>query len=185
MKPEIFIARRLSFRRNGNRPKSPAIAVAVIGVALAVIIMTVAVAVVLGFKHEIRDKVMGFDAGITILAYRMTHHNDYTPAPVTLSDTMRSAIAEVLPPEATLTLNLRQPAIFKTDDNFLGIVLNGLASDGDYTFISKNLIDGNVPDYSDPENADKIIVSEYMANALGLAVGDHIRTYFSSTTASG
>lgn len=178
MKPEIFIARRLNFRRNGNRPQSPAIAVAVIGVALAVIVMTVAVAVMLGFKHEIRDKVMGFDAEISIQAYRMTHHNDYVPAPVTLNDTMRSIIADVLPPEATLTLNLRQPAILKTDDNFLGIVLNGLAPDGDYSFIHKNLIDGTIPDYNDPEAADKIIVSEYMAQALGLAAGDHIRTYF-------
>lgn len=178
MKPEIFIARRLNFKRNDNRPQSPAIAVAVIGVALAVIVMTVAVAVMLGFKHEIRDKVMGFDSGITIQAYSMTQHNDYLPAPVVLNDTIRTIITEEIPADATLTLNLRQPAILKTDDNFLGIVLNGLAADGDYSFISKNLIDGTIPDYSDPESADRIIVSESMANTLGLSTGDRIRTYF-------
>ena len=52
--------------RAGNRRWAPAIVVAVGGIALSFMVMLVSVAVVTGFKDEIRRKIMGFDAQITV-----------------------------------------------------------------------------------------------------------------------
>lgn len=44
----------------------PAIRIATVGVAIGLAVMIVTVSVVLGFKHSIRDKVVGFGSHIQI-----------------------------------------------------------------------------------------------------------------------
>ena len=44
------------------------IIMAISGIALAMAIMMAALCIVTGFKHEIRRKIMGFDAHVSILA---------------------------------------------------------------------------------------------------------------------
>ena len=67
MKYPLFLARRLSLA-SGGRKTSPAVRVAVTAVALSVGVMIAAIAIVLGFKREIRDKVIGFNSHITLYA---------------------------------------------------------------------------------------------------------------------
>lgn len=61
MKFSLFVARRLSLS-SGGRKSSPAIKVSVTAVALSVAVMIAAVSIVLGFKREIRDKIIGFNS---------------------------------------------------------------------------------------------------------------------------
>lgn len=63
----LYLAKRLSLA-SGGRHSSPAIRVAVAAVALSVAVMLAAIAIVLGFKREIRDKVIGFNSHITLYA---------------------------------------------------------------------------------------------------------------------
>ena len=56
----FFLAKRLSLS-SGKKKNAPAVTVAVISIALAVAVMLASIAVVLGFKEEIREKVVGFN----------------------------------------------------------------------------------------------------------------------------
>ena len=57
---KLFIARRI-YRSNegGKEVSKPAVRIAMLGIAIGLAVMIVSVAVVIGFKHEVRDKVVG------------------------------------------------------------------------------------------------------------------------------
>lgn len=179
MNLELYIARRLRFRRDSRHGVSPSIPIAVTGVALSVIVMMVAISVVLGFKREIRDKVMGFDSQIVITAAQETYDpSDYQPlVPVVLTDTLRQILHAALPDDAQISLTCTRPAMLKTDDDFLGIVLKGIGAGSDVSFIESNIIAGNMPDLSD-QDINNAVISGSMARSLGLAVGDKVHCYF-------
>ena len=175
MKFELYIARRLRLKNyNGSKQNSPSISIAVIGVALAIVIMMIAIVVVLGFKHEIRDKVMGFDAQITI------SNSDYTEKDksyITFNDTLKSIINTTIP-NGQISLSIKQPGILKTDNDFMGIVFKGMDTNYDWKFISDNLISGSIPHYNDENNQNKIIISKIISSSLKLKIGDKIYAYF-------
>lgn len=177
MKFELFIANRLKFKSDNSGKTSPSITIAVAGIALAIIIMMIAIVVVLGFKQQIRDKVMGFDAQITIKPWA-NEDNKNANAFVNFNDTLKSIITDIIP-EAEISLAIKQPAILKTDDNFLGIILKGMDSNHDWKFVSDNIIKGHIPQYNNNgAKQDSIIISKSIADRLNLDVGDKVYTYF-------
>lgn len=173
---ELFIARRLRLRRTGRR-RSPAVAIAVTGLALAVIVMTVSVAVVMGFKHEIRRKVMGFDSQITVHAWQKSDPGRYEEVPFNTNATITDAIHAVIPADASMTYSLRQPGILKTTDNFLGVMLNGIESPSDKPLVAESIVSGTMPDYSDEEQHNAVVLSAATCRLLDLALGDKILAY--------
>lgn len=176
MNIELFLARRIRLGDPHRRGVSPSVYIAVTGIALAVAVMILSVCIVLGFKHEIRDKVMGFDAHLTVAATDGygdgAAHNliDY-------SDTM-AAIVESTLPDASVTVTLDQPGILKTANDFKGVVVRGMSADGDWTFVKENLTEGAIPDYTADSSANNVVISRPMASALGLSVGDKVHAYF-------
>ena len=57
---KLFVARRIYSSREGKKEVSkPAVRIAMAGIAIGLAVMIVSVAVVLGFKHQVRDKVVG------------------------------------------------------------------------------------------------------------------------------
>ena len=86
----LFIARRL-FRDKGDARKvaRPAIVIATCGVAIGLAVMIVSVCVVLGFKGDIRDKVIGFGSHVQIQNYAAVATN--APLPVVVTDSLISA----------------------------------------------------------------------------------------------
>ena len=70
----LFIARRIYSDHIGDQQKvsKPAIRIAVAGVAIGLAVMIISVCVVLGFKHTIRDKVVGFGSHIPVSYTHLT-----------------------------------------------------------------------------------------------------------------
>ena len=66
MNISLFIARRLHLKGSKKESSSSSTIIAITGVAIAIIVMVITLCVVLGFKHQIREKIIGFDAQITI-----------------------------------------------------------------------------------------------------------------------
>ncbi len=83
----LFLARRLR-RDEADRRKAsrPAIRISIAGVAIGLAVMVVSVCVVLGFKHTIRDKVLGFGSHI-IVANMQSLYSDGS-YPVCMDDSM-------------------------------------------------------------------------------------------------
>ena len=179
MNLSIFIGRRLSFNPGSGRPTPPGVAVGVAGIALALIVMMVSIAVVTGFKHEIREKVTGFESEITIYAHDM-QTGEYESRGFQLTPSLRSVIAQSAGEDARVTYSVRQPGILKTDSAFTGVVIKGVSPDFDWTFVREALVSGEIPDYanSDDELTNTIIISSDMARKLGAVEGDRIYAHF-------
>lgn len=171
----LFIARKLSLG-SGGRKSSPAIRVAITAVALSVIVMISAISIIMGFKREIREKVIGFNSHLSVYTIPTNPNEDNI---ITLTPSLRSLLdsKEYI---TDYSLEASIPAILKTTDNFKGVYLKSCEGKTIYGFIKKNLISGSIPDFSNNVNHDKILISKKTANQLGLNKGDKIDTYFIS-----
>ena len=67
MKLEWFIARRISGKTYNKGVSSTVVKIAVAAVALSVAVMIVSMSVIIGFKDEIMDKVVGFGSCVNIV----------------------------------------------------------------------------------------------------------------------
>ena len=177
MNTELFIAKRIykGDKKNEKRVSSPAIKFAIAGIALGLAIMIVAVCIIIGFKKEIREKVIGFGSHIQITSF--DSNSSYEHQPIAFSDTLRNMLLSN-PEIAHAQEFITKPGIIKTDEDFLGIVLKGISDDYDWRFFRKNLIEGDVINLNDTSGANPAIISQNIANKLHLKLGDNFTTYF-------
>ena len=172
----LFTARRIYGSQDNRRKVSkPAITIATVGVALGLAVMIVTVSVVLGFKHSIRDKVVGFGGNITVANFLSLNSSDQFP--VAMGDSMTNVLKAVPGVRHVSRYALKQ-GILKTDDDFLGVMLKGVGPEYDETFLKQNMVSGTLPVFSDSKSQNKIVISTRMAEKLNVKAGDRIYAYF-------
>ena len=172
----LFIARRI-YSANDARQKvgRPAMRIATAGVAIGLTVMLVSVSVVFGFKHTIRDKVVGFGSHITVANFMSLHGRDTRP--ICIDDSMMAVLRSIDGVKHVQRYAVKQ-GILKTDSDFLGVAFKGIAEEYDTTFIHDNLVNGSIPMFSDSIGHNKILVSKIMADRLRLKTGDKVFAYF-------
>lgn len=172
----LFIARRI-YSANDARQKvgRPAMRIATAGVAIGLAVMLVSVSVVFGFKHTIRDKVVGFGSHITVANFMSLHGRDTRP--ICIDDSMMAVLRSIDGVKHVQRYAVKQ-GILKTDSDFLGVAFKGIAEEYDTTFIHDNLVNGSIPMFSDSIGHNKILVSKIMADRLRLKTGDKVFAYF-------
>jgi lipoprotein-releasing system permease protein len=85
----LFIARRIYRESDGGKQVSrPAVLIAMAGIAIGLAVMIIAVAVVIGFKSEVRNKVIGFGSHIQIA--NLDAVNSYETHPIVAGDSLIS-----------------------------------------------------------------------------------------------
>ena len=172
----LFIARKFYGTGSGRRAVSrPAIRIATIGVAIGLAVMIVTVAVVFGFKHTIRDKAVGFGSHIQIQSYKT--QQTPTPSPLCFSDSLMRQLRKA-PGVSRVARYSSIQGILKTDNDFLGVVLKGIGSDYDLTFLNEHLVEGDMPQFTDGPSDYPLLVSRLMADQLRLKAGDRLFAYF-------
>ena len=172
----LFIARRI-YNHQGDRHRvsRPAVKIATLGVAIGLAVMLISVSVVLGFKHTIRDKVVGFGNHITVGNFQTVHGGENIP--IIMGDSMLNVLRKTWGVKHVQRYAMTQ-GILKTDDNFLGVSFKGIAQEYDTTFIHQNLVEGSLPSFSDESSKQKIVISKMIADQLGLHAGDRVFAYF-------
>ena len=176
MNLEWFIARRIYFSKDGKRMVTPpVIRIAMIGIALGLAVMILSVAIVIGFKKEIRNKVIGFGSHIQITNF--DNNASYESSPIAVSDTLMQHLA-TFPGVTHVEAFATKPGILKTDKDFQGVVLKGVDGNYDWSFFQKNLKEGTVPDFSGEKTSTEVLISAYLANLLELKLGDAFFVYF-------
>ena len=172
----LFIARKFYGTGDGRRAVSrPAIRIATIGVAIGLAVMIITVSVVFGFKHTIRDKAVGFGSHIQIESFKTQQTT--SPTPLCFSDSLMRQLRKA-PGVSHVARYSSTQGILKTDTDFLGILLKGIGSDYDLSFLKENLIDGEMPKFTDGKSDYPLLISRMMANQLQLNVGDRVFAYF-------
>lgn len=175
MNLEYFIAKRIHFQQGKKNISRPAVRIATIGIALGLAVMIISVAVVIGFKNEIRNKTIGFGGHVQIT--NLDNNNTYEMNPIKADKTLISKISSLKGVKHVQRFATK-PGIIKTDTEFQGIVVKGVDRNFDWNFFKSNLIEGNILNLTKKSPKNEIIISKYLANLLGLKLGDSFFTYF-------
>ena len=176
MNYELFIARRL-FRHSGDakRVSRPAIQIATLGIAVGVMVMLISVCVVQGFKGEIQRKVLGFGSDIQILNNESLISGESQP--IVIDDSLVQVLSGIQGIRHVQRF-CTKAGMLKTQHAFHGVSFRGIGADYDTMFLSRNLVEGRIPAFSDTSSTGHILLSSRLARQLGLHLGDDLYAYF-------
>lgn len=176
MNYELLIARRIySDKGDKRRVSKPAIQIATAGVAIGLAVMIVSVCIILGFKHTIRDKVIGFGSHIQVADFMTLQTGEQYP--IAMGDSMMGVLKR-MPGISHVERYAMKQGILKTDRDFLGVMLKGIGPEYDTTFIHQNMVEGTIPRFSDKQSGNQLLISQTMADKLQLKSGERIFAYF-------
>ncbi len=172
----LFIARKI-FSDQGDKRKvsRPAIRIAIVGIAIGLAVMIVTVCVILGFKHTIRDKVAGFGGHLqvqNVLAYN--NSNTYF---IGADDSLMNVFKNMPGVKDVGRYSVAQ-GILKTDEDFLGTFFKGVGPEYNVDFLRRNLIEGEIPQFSDSVSKYRLLISKMIADKMQLKVGQQVFAYF-------
>lgn len=167
----LYLGRRLALG-SGGRKASPGVKVATAAIALSVAVMIASIAIVLGFKREITDKVLGFTSHIV-----MTVSPNEADNIITLTPTLKKLLdSQECIKDYSLQISL--PVILKTPNDFKGVFLKTLDDKATREFLKENLISGRIPDYSNDSTRLEVVLSRMAASQMGLKQDDKVDCYF-------
>lgn len=176
MSLSLFIARRLYRDTDGGKQVSrPAVLIAMVGIAIGLAVMIITVAVVVGFKGEVRNKVTGFGSHIQISNFDAVR--SFETHPIVVNDSMMAALS-AYPDVKHVQRYSTKLGMIKTDDAFQGMVLKGVGPEFDASFFRSNLVEGEIPAFSDSVATNQVVISKALSDKLKLKLGDKIYTYY-------
>lgn len=175
MKFEQLIAHRF-LPNDKNSFSRPLVNIAIASIALGVLVMVMAVCILRGFQKEIQSKVVGFGSHIVIKSFELPN-DDYNYVPL---DATRPEFAQIAqhPSVSHMQFYAEKGGMIKTDDQIQGIIFKGVDAQFDSTFFASNMKGGRLFHLKDSAPSNEIIISQTIANKLGLGLGDKVRTFF-------
>lgn len=177
MNVSAWIASRLRIGAGSSRSARTGAVIAVAGVAIAIAVMEFTMAVVGGFRNEIREKVLGFDAEVSVTPA-------YDPETAVTDEYLRydgrlRAIIDSVCPGVNAVLAAHRPGIVKTDSDFSAVYFAAFDPGvHDYGFEKSCVVAGEWPDFTVDSTANHIVLSTITARSLRLDVGDRPMLYF-------
>ena len=173
MKATRFISSRI-FSLSKENLSSMVMKIAISSIALGVAIMLISIAVVVGFKNQIKDKVVGFVSPIQIQALNQNESIEETP--FKYDSLLKSRLDVPFVKNTYATAN--KAGIVKTDEEIHGVILKGVGDDYDWSYMESNLVAGDIPEYSDDQRSNDVVLSKIIADKMLLKAGDEVRLWF-------
>lgn len=172
---ELFITKKLFRSKAKSAFSKNAINIAVLSVALGIAVMVIAVSIVTGFKKEIAEKVIGFNAHIHI-----THFDtglSFETRPVDRNERFYKKIREDNR-ISHIQVFASKAGIIRTDEHIQGVMVKGVGSDFKWDFFEDRLQQGRVFEVTDTARINDIIISASVARLLNLNLEDRIQVWF-------
>ena len=173
MKATRFISSRI-FSFSKENLSSVVMKIAVVSIALGISIMLISIAVIVGFKNQIKEKVVGFVSPIQIQVLNQNESIEETP--FLYDSTLKSRLD--LPFIKSIYPTANKAGLVKTEEEIHGIVLKGVGGNYNWDYIKSNLIAGNIPQYVDDERSNDVLISKIISDKMRLDVGDEVRIWF-------
>ena len=148
--------------------------IAVVSIALGISIMLISIAVIVGFKNQIKEKVVGFVSPIQIQVLNQNESIEETP--FLYDSTLKSRLD--LPFIKSIYPTANKAGLVKTEEEIHGIVLKGVVGDYNWDYIKSNLVAGDIPQYVDDERSNDVLISKIISDKMMLNVGDEVRIWF-------
>lgn len=180
---EYFIARRIAAHKDYKSSISaPIIKIAILAISLGMITMLISVATSVGLQKKIKEKVSAFNGDLIITNFD-TNNSDDSQVPI--------SIQQDFYPDFTISDNVShiqitasKGAVIRTQTDFEGIIVKGVGPDYNWSYFKDFLTQGVVPTYDTPQMSNQVLISQYLANRLGLKVGDKALAYFFNKNSS-
>ncbi len=170
----LFLARRM-IRPDASRFSGPIVRISILSLMLGLAVMIVSVLVLMGFKREIQDKMVGFNGHLHITRYVSGNSIDLPPM---ISDSVNKDAIKALPQVRHLQSFVSKAAVVKTDEEVKGAMVKGVGADFDSLFFSQYLVEGHMPDFAQAKQTNEVLISKEMARRLKFRLGDKLRLYF-------
>jgi lipoprotein-releasing system permease protein len=137
--------------------------------------MIISVSVLIGFKSQIREKVIGFGAHFQVVNF--DSNTSYETSPITIDSSLINQYKSVEHVKH-LQFFATKPGIIKTEDDIHGMILKGVDEHFDWSFFAKNIVSGKIPSIGVTEKSNDALISEKISKLLKLNVGDPLYCYF-------
>ena len=162
--------------QKGEGPHTrPIVLIAILGIILGVAVMIISVVIVRGFRTEIRDKVVGFNAHLQVTDISNAIGSDMKR--VVYDDTLFYELAAI-PGISMARPYLDRPAILESKEGIDGIIAKGLMSLHPDLFLADKLIQGTIPTLPDSAVGEGLLISKYLADRADVSIGDKVSLYF-------
>ncbi len=174
---EYFIAKRIAPDKSENYAR-PVIRISYVSIALGLALMIISVAIVVGFKHSISSKIIGFASDLQITAYN--NNESLEEQPVVLTDELLEVLnkdPEIVHFQPTAI----KAGVLKTKDQIQGIVFKGVGAGYDKSFLENHIVEGRFPDLTGKKSTE-VLISQQIADKLNLKTGDNLRAWFVTGT---
>jgi len=172
----FFIAKRIHFGDDNRRRVSrPAVRIAMWGIAVGLAVMIITLAIVMGFKQEVRNKIVGFSSHIQVT--RFDNNSTYEMRPLVISDSMIHALSNISGVRHVQRFATKA-GIIKTENDFQGVVFKGIDSQFDWNFFNKNMVEGKRFSTNDTTPSNRVVISKKIASLLHLKLNDSFIAYF-------
>lgn len=137
--------------------------------------MIVAIAIVTGFKKEIAEKVIGFGAHFQVVNF--DSNKSYETLPIYQEQDWVEIVAK-MDGVKSIHKYIQKAGIAKSDETLHGVVFKGIDSDFKWDFFEQYLLEGETLTIIDSVRTNNVVLSKYIADALGLKLGDSFGAYF-------
>lgn len=174
MKFSYWISRRMSLRKGATAGTATGAVIAVVGVALALMVMELSLSVSVGFKREIRRKLAGFEAPVSVLP-GYNYDTRLLDSEMIVEPELLKIIEDAAP-GCKVVKSVVHRAILKTDDNFAAVECLSHDAVHDDSFERGNVTLGHWPDMN--ASSDSVVISEKIASRMNIGVGDRTFLYF-------
>jgi lipoprotein-releasing system permease protein len=183
LKLDYFIAKRLiTTKDHKSSISAPIIKIAITAIALGMIMMMVSVATGIGLQQKIRQKVSAFNGHIIISGYN-DNNSDVSTTPVSKKQNFYPKFTSV-DGIAHIQAVASKAGIIRTETAFEGVIFKGVGADYDTANLKEYLVAGRLPNFKSNLN-EEVLISQYLANRLGLKNNDKFVTYFMKENGEG
>jgi len=183
LKLDYFIAKRLiTTKDHKSSISAPIIKIAITAIALGMIMMMVSIATGIGLQQKIRQKVSAFNGHIIISGYN-DNNSDVSTTPVSKKQNFYPKFTSV-DGIAHIQAVASKAGIIRTETAFEGIIFKGVGADYDTANLKEYLVAGRLPNFKNTLN-EEVLISQYLANRLGLKNNDKFVTYFMKENGEG
>lgn len=172
----LYIANKILGKEASKKNMSrPIVKIGITGIALGVAVMIITMAVVTGFQQQITDKVVAFSAHIQLSDYNQNKSDE--PNPIVFNEHVLN--------EITLLQNIKhiqsfatKNGIIKTKTDNQGIVLKGVSTDFDWSYLKPYIVSGSILSISKDSVSKGIFLSQLIANKLNVKLNQKLLVYF-------
>ena len=170
---ERLISNRI-FKKSG-RISRPIVKIATLGIILGVAVMLVSLSILIGFREQIQNKIIGFGSHIQISKISSTQNAEADK--IQLDQSLLQDI-NGLDFVNHIQIYATKGALIESEEGLEGVVVKGVDQNYDWGFIDEHLLEGRILAFNDSMPSNEMLISKSLTAKLDFNLNDKASVYF-------